>query len=102
MYTTIAQFLVVQADLLNAFPGQLFNACQLLTFLFRLHYLSVECLCGFRIAVKVVVEIPFNDIRYIIPDGHAIGFHQLGAQLGLGLRLKYRFLHFDADRSHDG
>lgn len=62
----VAQFLVVQVDLLGLLASQFSNAGELLAFLFAGYDLRLYCLGGIWIAVKVVVELLLDEVVDVV------------------------------------
>lgn len=99
MDAAVAQLFVVHLVFACTVASQFLNAFELLTVALRFLDLLDEDLGCLGIAVQVVVQRLLDVIDQKGADGRSFRAHVLGAELGLGLRLKHGL--FDLDR-HGG
>ena len=96
----VAEFAVVQADLLGALAGGFLDAGNLLAFLLVGLDLCLQHADGLRVFVQVVVQVALQDVEDVgLQEGAVVGAVGVvgrkmgGAKFGLGLCLKHRLLN---------
>ena len=97
VYAAITQLAVIQIRFLRTFPCQLRNPRYRFAFLFRCQYLFQHHIGHFAVFMQIIIQFLFQEIADKLCDGRSIGSHVFRTELGLGLRLEYRFFHLDTD-----
>ena len=95
----VTELAVVEADLLGTLAGSLLDASNLLAFLLIGLDLGLQHADRLGVLVQVVIQVAFQDVEdvcfkegAVVSAVWIVGREVGGAEFGLGLRLKHRFL----------
>ncbi len=90
----------MQVRFLCTLTGQFGNPCDGFAFFFRFLNFLLYYFGYIRVLVQKVIHFLFDEITYILVDGHSAGKHIGRTQFGLGLALEDRFFHIDGNGSN--